>query len=252
MSEYSNIRNIALFVLVLSSFSTNLRAQEAEIPALTAAGFSALAQVPGADMNKRFGLNGAAKFNIYHLCPSGFTFGLTIGNIFGQTVKEDVLANLKNSDGEIVAINGLYSFVKLRETGFTAQANIGKLFNGIGHNPLSGIFIEIGAGLTQHRIDVDDFDELLPQVLEDYAKGYDRLSNGFSLHQFIAYQLMSDNHLVNFRIGLDFTQAFTQNRRDHDFVIRAKLDESRVDLLTGLRFEWIIPFYGKNKTYQNF
>jgi len=49
--------------------------------------------------------------------------------------------------------------------------------------------------------------------------------------------------LVNFYVGFEFNQAFTQSRRSFDYDRMAVDTLKRVDLLSGVRVGWILPFY---------
>ena len=204
--------------------------------------------LPLADIGERFGTSGAIKFEYNHLFPSGISLGIGGGPIFGETVKEDVLQLLKTEEGRILGIDGRYGFFELSERGFMTYVHASKLIPILSLNASSGILIQAGAGIMQHRIKLTDIDGTIPQIQGEYEKGYDRLSNGISLHEFVAFQYMSNNRRINLRIGLDLNQAFTSNRRDFDFALQRKLEESRFDMLAGLRVDWIIPFYGKRST----
>lgn len=200
---------------------------------------------PGADLAVRFGNNFSLGLGLDWLtAKSNWIIGLNANFLFGNTVKSDVLAGLRTDAGFIIGNNRLPADISLRQRGWLLHAEIGKHFPLNADNPRSGIRITISPGLLQHNIRIqDDPQQAVPQLLGDYKKGYDRLSNGFSLTEFIGYQVLSENRRVNFFLGIEFTQAFTQNRRDFDFVSRTKDETRRTDLLYGIRLGWIIPFY---------
>jgi hypothetical protein len=83
----------------------------------------------------------------------------------------------------------------------------------------------------------------VPQLTGNYKKGYDRLTNGLAINEFIGYQMLSTNKRVNFYFGFEFTQGFTQSRRDFDFDTRSADTQKRFDSLMGIRAGWILPFY---------
>lgn len=200
---------------------------------------------PGADLEARFGNNFSLGLGLDWLtAKSNWIFGLNANFLFGNTVKSDVLAGLRTDAGFIIGNSRLPADITLRQRGWLLHAEIGRHFPLNADNPRSGIRVTISPGLLQHNIRIqDDPQQAVPQLLGDYKKGYDRLSNGFSLTEFIGYQLLSENRRMNFFLGLEFTQAFTQNRRDFDFVSRTKDETRRTDLLYGIRLGWIIPFY---------
>jgi hypothetical protein len=100
-----------------------------------------------------------------------------------------------------------------------------------------------GAGFMQHKINIFDQDKTIPQLRGDYRKGYDRLTNGWYLEQFVGYNMFDKSGLLNFHIGLDFVAGFTKGRRDFLYDVMRKDDASRIDLLFGLRGGWYIPIF---------
>ncbi|NRB50429.1 MAG: hypothetical protein HRU41_22360 [Saprospiraceae bacterium] len=200
---------------------------------------------PGGDLADRFGNNFSLGLGLdWMTAKSNWIFGLNANFLFGNSVKSDVLAGLRTDAGFIIGNNRLPADITLRQRGWLLHAEFGKHFPLNAENPRSGIRITLSPGLFQHRIRIqDDPQQAVPQLLGDYKKGYDRLTNGFSITEFIGYQLLSENKRINFFLGLEFTQAFTQNRRDFDFVTRSKDEVRRMELLSGIRLGWIIPFY---------
>ena len=100
------------------------------------------------------------------------------------------------------------------------------------------------AGVLQHKIRIEDRTGGLPQLVGDYKKGYDRMTNGLALTEFIGYQHFSNDGRINFYVGFEFTQGFTKNRRSWDFLTQQRMDNNRLDLLNGLRIGWTLPILG--------
>ncbi|MEZ5043714.1 MAG: hypothetical protein R2828_27705 [Saprospiraceae bacterium] len=200
---------------------------------------------PGADLADRFGSHASIGLGMEWMSEKGnWILGLNGNFLFGTKVKEDVLALLRTEAGYIIGNNRLPADIRLRERGWLLHATFGKLFPLSAKHPRAGIRLTLSPGLLQHHIRVlNDPQQAVPQLLGDYKKGYDRLTNGFSLTEFVGYQLLSADKRINFFLGLEFTQAFTQNRRDFDFITRRKDTTKRLDLVYGLRIGWIIPFY---------
>lgn len=204
--------------------------------------------IPAADLSDRFGSNFSIGGSIEYLTEKGnWMLGIKGNNLFSQNVKEDVLAPIRTSDGFLIgnsgAAEGQFALVVLRERGFYAGGLVGKLFTLSKKNKRSGIRATIGAGLLQHKIRIQDESGTAQQIAGDYKKGYDQLSNGLALEQFIGYQYLSTNRGINFFAGFEFTQAFTKNRRNSNFVTRTKDETKRIDVLTGFRIGWTIPIY---------
>ena len=201
-------------------------------------------QVPGGDLLDRFGSNFSAGIGLQLFLPSNWVLEAEGQLLFGQQVKIDVLAPLRSPEGYLFGLDGGTAEVLLRERGWWFGASLGKLFPVISTNPRSGLQINIGAGLLQHKIRIQD-DPLVsvPALSGEYKKGYDRLSNGLSLKQFIGYQHFSINRRINFFIGLEFTQGFTESRRNWNIDEMAREEGARIDLLYGIRAGWVLPFY---------
>lgn len=208
-------------------------------------GISYAYQVPGGDLADRFGSN----FNLgggldFITNESNWILGLHGQFLFGSEVKNDVLAALRTPEGFIYGNNKSVADIQLRERGFYAGLRAGKLISLSADNPRAGLRLTLSGGLLQHKIRIqEDPVSRVPQVEGDYKKGYDRLTNGFALQQFIGYQLLGREGRINFYGGLEFTQAFTENRRAVNFDTSQAETGERLDLLFGIRVGWVLPFY---------
>lgn len=199
---------------------------------------------PQGDLQSRFGSNLAVALSMeFMLEKSNLFIGANHSFLFGNTVKEDPIANLRDSNGLIFNNNFTTSNIDLRQRGFASIAYVGKLFGLAERNRRSGIRVQVGAGLLQHKIRIqDDPNAFVTQLSGDTKKAYDRLTNGFALQQFIGYQHLAKNRLANFYIGAEFIQGFTQNRRDVNIgAVNEK--ENRTDILVGFKLGWTLPFY---------
>lgn len=199
---------------------------------------------PGGDLQARFGSNFSIGTGLQLILPSNWVLGAESQFLFGQQVKTDVLATLRSPEGYIFGLDGGTAEILLRERGFWFGANLGKLIPLVPGNPRSGLRLSLGAGLLQHKIRIQD-DPLVsvPALSGEYKKGYDRLSNGLALQEFIGYQHFSINRRINFFIGLELTQGFTASRRDWNTDQMAREEGARFDLLYGIRAGWALPFY---------
>ncbi len=240
------IRYLTFFFL-----TTTLSAQSNEQPALNQGNAILFdifygAALPGGDLDDRFGnsfdIGGGLE---WMTGDQNWIFGVAGGVIFGRKVEEDVLANLRTPEGQIIGSNAAWANIGIRQRGFHVEARFGKLIPLIKNNTRSGLRLALGLGLLQHKIRLqEDPQSFVPQVIDDYAKGYDRLTNGLMVSEFIGYQHLANNKLVNFYAGIELTQGFTKNRRDWDFPTNGPSDQSsRTDLLFGFKVGWVLPFY---------
>ena len=203
---------------------------------------------PAGDLADRFGNNFSIGGGFDVLTERhNWIVGIKGNNLFGNTVKEDVIASLRDADGFILGNNrdgqGDYAIVALRERGFYAGGHIGKLWGISKKNSRSGIRVTVGVGLLQHKVRIQDESGTAQSLAGAYIKGYDQLSNGLALEQFIGYQHLSTTRGFNFFAGFEFTEAFTQNRRAVNFAIKERDTTQRRDILVGFRIGWSIPIY---------
>lgn len=201
--------------------------------------------VPGGDLADRFGVCGMVGLGIGAKTASNWIIDANWDFIFGSDVKEkDPISSLLTENGFLIGTDGFLYDPILYQRGYRVHAGAGKIFSIKSWNTNSGFFIKGNIGLLQHKIYYQiPGDEIIPQLNKEARKGYDLLTNGLSLTQFIGIIVFSKNRFANFKAGLEFTQAFTQNRREVNFNSMSKDDQQRLDLLFGLRFSWILPFY---------
>ena len=205
-------------------------------------------QIPMADMADRFGsdnnLNASFTFKMSH----NFMLGIEGNILFGGNIKEDtILNNLFTAQGFLIGTNGLAESVILFERGFSFWGKFGKLFPALNSGPNSGLNVMIGAGFLQHKIKIEDPDKAAPFVDGAYGKGYDRLTNGPAISQYIGFLHLDKRRLINFNAGIELMEAFTQNRRAFNFDQMQQDNTKRLDMLLSFKFNWILPFYGKGE-----
>jgi hypothetical protein len=198
--------------------------------------------IPAIDLKDRFGLHFTLGGNLAYLAKSGFYSSVNYNFIFGNSVKEDVLSNLRTLEGGIIGRDMQFASVFLRERGHHFFVNAGRYLR-FGEGKLfSGIVISAGLGYLQHKIRiVDDFDSVT-QLGDPYIKGYDRLSGGLSFNQNLCYLHLSEDRLVNFYLNLQLTEGFTRDLRGLNYN-QSPLIKKRKDLTLNLQIGWIIPIY---------
>lgn len=202
-------------------------------------------QIPMADMADRFGSNNNIGASFCFKMAHNFLLGVEGNILFGGNIKEDtILDGLFTSQGFLIGTNGLAESVILFERGYSVSGKVGKLFPVFNSNPNSGLNVMIGAGFLQHKIKIEDPDNAVPYVNGVYSKGYDRLTNGISISQYIGYLHLDRRKLINFNLGIELIEAFTQNRRDFNYDQMKKDTTKRLDVLLGVKFALILPFYG--------
>ncbi len=233
------------FLLVFSTITKAQRSVSDSSIFMSLAHFSYTAQLPAGDMADRFGMNSAVGGGVLFKTSSNWIFGFDANYLFGSDVKnkDQILKNIETSYGFIIDDSGLPAEVHLRERGFTVFGRVGKLFPVLSPNPNSGLFLIGGLGYIQHKIYIESLDDLASQVRGDYAKGYDKLCGGPAVSEFVGYLYMSNNRLINFYAGFEFTQAWTSSLREYNFAEMKYENENRFDMLNGIKVGWVISIY---------
>lgn len=208
--------------------------------------------IPQADLANRFGAFSNLGGGIGLKLESGWDIRAEGSFLFSRNVVEySMLDSLRNSEGYLVDQNGFNFQPQLSMRGYTVSAHIGRLFP-VGRNRNSGIFFSLGGGFIQHRLHFQNVSSLAPQLQGDYVKGYDRLTNGYYINEFIGYQFMSIKKMVNFYVGLEFAQGRTEHARNWNYDLMGPDTRSRTDNYWGIRIGWILPIYGANRDEDEF
>ncbi|MCS6990519.1 MAG: hypothetical protein NZL95_01495, partial [Chitinophagales bacterium] len=203
---------------------------------------------PFADLADRFGSSNAVGGAIKRKTTRNWLWSLEGSYLFGGNIKEDtIIDGLLTSQGFFIGLNGLASSVLLFERGFSIHVNGGKMLPLPRQCPNSGVMLMAGFGVLQHKIKIEDPDQNVPYVTGAYAKGYDRLTTGWAMRQYIGYLNLDEYRRYNFELGIESFQGFTRNRRAWNFDQMKRDDRLRLDVLVGLRATWMLPFYGRSE-----
>jgi hypothetical protein len=205
-------------------------------------------QIPSGDLVNDFGEGSEIGGGAGVKTKLNWMIGAEATVLFGGEVKQNTLEGILNSSNQITNMYGEPGMITMRQSGFKVIGTLGKIIPVFGVNQNSGIFIRGNLGFLQHKIYIESNGNNVPQVTGDYVKGYDRLCNGILIGEFIGWQNFSTKGAYHFIIGFEFTQAFTENRRDWDFATQQKIDTKRLDLIYALKLGYYIPFRQKQST----
>ena len=201
---------------------------------------------PSADLNDRYGYLNHIGIMAGYKTAKQLYLGLDANFMFGNNVKmTGLFDHFVDSQGNITDINGDIAIVLVMPRGFNTNFSIGGLWPVWGSNKNSGIFVHGGAGFLLHHMRIETQNQVIPQLELDYKKGYDRLTTGINIHQFIGYSFMADGGFYNFYGGLYAQEGFTKNRRTifFDQPTTPVSTDLRLDLQFGFRLGWFIPIY---------
>ncbi|HSG68735.1 MAG TPA: hypothetical protein VK994_08510 [Bacteroidales bacterium] len=199
----------------------------------------------GGDIAKMYTPSSTIGGGVGYKTKKNFYFGFEYSYLFGGRVKngDEIIKELLTSDGQLIGQGGEFAIFQYYERGHIIWAQFGKLIPVLSRNPNSGLLFKLGGGFVQHRMDVSVQENTALQVSGDYKYGYDRLTRGFGLNQFIGYLFIGESRIWNFYAGLDFSQAWTRNVRDVNFDTRMPDNSQHLDLFFGFKVGWVIPIY---------
>lgn len=197
------------------------------------------------DLQNRFG-NGFSLDGGLTWLPanSNLEFGFRVQFGFGDQVKEDVLAGLRTSNGFIIGNQREPADIQLRQRQVFLGPALGYTLK-IGKNQRAGFHLKTSVGYFFHRIRLqEDAVQSVPQLDESLSAGYDRLTGGLAVHQFLGYQQLAFDRRLNFYLGAEATAGFTKGLRTFDIPLGTPpASEGRTDIVLGLKAGLIIPFY---------
>lgn len=201
-------------------------------------------QLTSGDLNDLWGFNHEIGLNVDNKFKNNLSLGFTAGFIFGDRLKDTtIFTDVVNEFGTITNMNGEPASVLFLMRGMTAHINAGFVWNKLGHNPNSGLWLQAGAGFLMHKIRIESIYDDVPQLEGEYRKGYDRLHMGFSTRQFIGYLFQANRRFLNFYAGFEFVQGFTENQRNYNFDLEGPDPGIKTDLMWGVKVGWLIPIY---------
>ena len=239
--------------IVLLFFCFSVNAQIDSSNKLHIIGIHLGGQIPGGNLVNRFGPNLDVGITYLFKTKKEWIFGIESNYIYSNNVKEDILKQLKNDEGNVTNNLGYPADVRLTQRGLGIHLITGRVFKIFKNHQNSGIMINIGVGYLQHKINIYDAEQKIAALQGDLIFGYDRLSLGLSFSQFIGYLHLSKNRLSNFYFGLSMYEAFTRNIRQINYDTGSSDSKQSLDLINGFRFGWILPLYNKkpNDFYYN-
>ncbi len=207
---------------------------------------------PMGDLKSYFKNNFAVGPGFTFKSKSNWTVGFHFDYMFGANLRDPNYFNgtLANDNGIVIDGNGLVSQGGITAEGryWSLMADFGKIIP-VDRWKNSGIWLRMGLGYFSHKLRVDDVSKQYPQLDDNYAKGYDRRSGGFALNQFIGYQFIRKNRMLNFFVGIEFHEMWTKPNRNYIFFEGPTADmPAKFSGLIGIKAGWNIPLYERKTT----
>ena len=205
-------------------------------------------QLPIGNLSDRFGDNSSIGFSFFQEKENNLFYGIEGGYIFSNNIKDtSIFDNITTSTGAIIGADGTYSNINLMQRGFDAHAFLGYTYQPKENN-LSGVYLSVGLGFLQHQIFIDTKNQNVPQLDEEYKKGYDLLTNGISTKWETSYKFYSQNGKFQMYTGVNMTIAYTKNKHPYQFNKEEYTQNTGSwDNLLGFNMGVIIPIHRKNE-----
>lgn len=237
-----------LIAISVFLFVAAVHAQEAPVPSAIKTGFICQFtynyNVPGGDLAKRYGNGSAVGAGVYYKTGKNWFFGLEGSYWFGARLREKgIFSAVTDANGYALDNNGIPLIVNAEQRGYTLGGKVGKIIPLSNKNRNSGLMLSFGAAYVEHYLRLSNNTAAITALSGDFHFGYDRLTTGWMTNQFIGYQNLDKKNRINFFIGVELAQGYTQSRRAIDFDLMQGNPSKRIDSYTGLRFGWLLPIY---------
>lgn len=220
------------FVLLLVLFSSfYLSAQESRI----ALNFSYGLDMPLGDLKDRFGFNYSPTMELDYEFGNNLLVGIHGSYMLGSHVKEDVIKPIRDESGWLVSQQKSFARITLKQRMYNVGIHVGKFINISKSEFQHGFIVNFGVGLLTHYIIFNDESASTVQLLGKYGRGYDRLTRGYNLSQFIGYKYKNRDGRLNVFAGFQFIEASTKSLRPIDFDTGMYGGSGRLDALMGFR-----------------
>jgi len=207
-------------------------------------GFEYGLYLPQQDLDAYYGRHGGAGGHMQVLTKNNLYYGGQLQFIFGSQVSVDVSNVWKDPIDNVYGLNYTFADILTKQRGLSGQFYVGKLFPIKSSRARMGIKATIGLGFLQHKLHIqEDPESFMPQLQDDYKALLDHKTNGISIQQFIGFHYLGNDRMANWYVGFDFIEAFTKNRRSFNYNLDIPTDQDRLDIATGFKIGWILPFY---------
>lgn len=192
-------------------------------------------QWPAGDIADRFGANSILTGNVEMINEKLWVFGTSFNYMFGNNINEAIAGGLVDGQGRLINTASDIADVDVKQRGFAAFMQAGRILDLWSERHISGIKWSLGVGFLQHKVRLADSQNAVPYFEKPYVKGYDRLTNGVAVSQFIGYQFFDNRGRLNFFAGLEAIEGFTKNRRGLNYNTREAIDKGQFDMLFGFK-----------------
>ena len=206
-------------------------------------------QFPFGNLRETFKLNMNIGVDFTYKTTSNWTYSLDFNYLFGAKVRDQMAvlgADMLTSNGDLIDGNGAKATIYFEGRYWNLSVGFGKII------PFdkwrnSGLWLRLNAGYFEHKIRINDPDNQIPQLSDNYKKGYDQRCGGFTLTQFIGYVFMRKVRVASFYAGVEISEIWTKSNRNYQFLLMGKDETKRFSVLIGPKIGWVVPLFEKRK-----
>lgn len=162
------------------------------------------------------------------------------------------LEGVYNSNGIVMAVNGVDGVFTCYNRGLSLKAGLGKVIVTDKKNPNSGILVKAGTGIMMSKtiFSQDIHEAHAYQLADKYLKLYDQRRFGWMLTEGVGYWFMSNRlNLVNIYAVFEVSQCWMHSTREYSIDklagLRGKDNTKHFDMLYNIKLCWMFPLKGK-------
>jgi hypothetical protein len=204
----------------------------------------------GMDLGNRFDESFSIGAGTFYKTSKNWIWGANGDFWFGPGTNErfGILQALGSESGEVLDHFGNFSDVMTYQRGWLIGIDFGKIFNNLGHNANSGMFVTVGGGYLQHRIRLESINRnsIIYQIEGDYQRGYDRMNIGWMSRLNIGYIHSHVGKTVNFMVSGEIMYGESSSVRGFNWDTGLPDNGTFRNLTYGIRLSWFLPIYDNN------
>tara|TARA_B100000900_G_scaffold283697_1_gene243025 strand:+ start:516 stop:1247 length:732 start_codon:yes stop_codon:yes gene_type:complete len=169
-------------------------------------------------------------------------YGIEANYLFGNNIKNEslILSEIKNHDGSIIASDGYFANINFSRRGFSSNIFTGYALH-FNKTNLSGIYFSLGGGYINQKILIDTKNENIPQLNEEYKKGYDSANDGIFGKLSINYKYYRKKGGIQISAG--FYNSVARVKRLNTYIFNENINDDSFHIGSefGFNLGLIIP-----------
>ncbi len=202
---------------------------------------------PAGNWSKKYGIMPQVDLEFGFKSKKNWSFTGNVGFVYTDKVKirTQLFQDIDTFDGLLIDTNGELVFPDVTAQGWAGGIRLGKTFSSLfwkDPNPNSGLFVEAGYKFIRHKLNIQ-VPLTLPIMLNDYLKGYDRLTFSQGVNFILGYRFFNNKRFLNFIAFTEFAVFYSQNLRGFNYDTRSFDKQKTLDVLSSMKIMWCLPLY---------